>query len=171
MRQSRREARGSAGGELPNRPLLAAGLAQPKAGPPASLRVRPPDSEPKEPTRKPLVSRDGGSFRAGAGAKRAATQWARDLLTIHRVAQAGDSLFKDTPPPPRLADSPKSPRVTAIIGFRAGSMLAAVGSVKAAPLPALWRSFLARGRERVAPSAIFSGIALPTSPSSGNLIS
>ena len=87
------------------------------------------------------MSRDGDYFRAGAGghadghtqsgmssawrtnpcAKRAATQGARDLLTSRCVARAGDSPAGDTPPPPRLADSPKSLRVTAIIGFRAGS--------------------------------------------------
>ena len=71
----------------------------------------------EEPVQKPLVSRDGGSFRVGAGghadghtlgglssawrtnpsAKNAATQGARVLLTIRCVARAGDSPYRDTP--------------------------------------------------------------------------
>ena len=51
--------------------------------------------------------------------------------------------------------------------------LAAVGSGQAAPLPALWRSFFARGQERFDPVRVkfrlFPGIALPAFPSSGKV--
>ena len=54
VRQSRREARGSAGGELPNRKAAWPPKPWRRGRPPASLRVRPPDSEPQSP--QPLLA-------------------------------------------------------------------------------------------------------------------